>query len=263
MKILCTICSVFILVLTFAGSASAHFGMVIPSKPTVMAAQDANVELALKFWHPFANSGMNLVKPNSFVVLHDGKSTDLLPGLTEKKEQNVSTWKADYKITKPGLYVFAMTPEPYFEPEEDIFIVHYTKVYVDAFGDDEGWDKPAGLKAEIVPMSRPGALYAGNIFQGQVLMNGKPVAGAEVEVEWYPGENFKGVAPYESMVTQTVKADGDGVFSYVAPKKGWWGFAALLEGDKSISQDGEEKDVEIGAVMWVYFHDMLPAAKLK
>lgn len=71
-----------------------------------------------------------------------------------------------------------MEPQPYWEPAEDCYIVHYTKAYVAAFGEEEGWDEPAGLKTEIVPLTRPFGNYAGNVFQGQVLLNGKPVPGA-------------------------------------------------------------------------------------
>ena len=65
------------------------------------------------------------------------------------------------------------------------FIVHYTKTVVTAFGDDEGWDTEIGLKTEIVPLSKPFGLYAGNVFQGTVKLDGKPVPFAEVEVEYY------------------------------------------------------------------------------
>ena len=57
------------------------------------------------------------------------------------------------------------------------------------------------------------------------------------------------------MVTQTIKADGNGVFTYAPPASGWWGFAALNTADYTIEHDGEDKDVEMGAVIWVYFHD--------
>ena len=56
-------------------------------------------------------------------------------------------------------------------------------------------------------------------------------------------------------VTQTIKADGNGVFTYAVPKAGWWGFAALNTSDEKLKHDGEEKDIEIGAVIWVEFHD--------
>jgi cobalt/nickel transport protein len=57
------------------------------------------------------------------------------------------------------------------------------------------------------------------------------------------------------MVTQTIKADKNGVFTYAAPKAGWWGFAALNEANYKIKHEGVDKSVEIGAVIWVKFQD--------
>jgi cobalt/nickel transport protein len=54
------------------------------------------------------------------------------------------------------------------------------------------------------------------------------------------------------MVTQVVKADGNGVFTYGRSQGGWWGFAALNTDERKI----EGKDVEIGAVIWVRFIEM-------
>ena len=263
MKRFCSLVVAACLFLGSAGSGFAHFGMVIPSSSSVMSNDNANVKLDLKFWHPFANQGMNLARPAAFDVYFEGKAQSLLDRLKEGKEQGKSVWEADYKLARPGLYAFVMQPEPYWEPEEDCFIVHYTKAYVDAFGDDEGWSEPLGIKAEIVPMVRPGALYAGNVFQGVVMFNGKAVPGAEVEVEWYPGAGLVGQAPSETMITQTVKADSNGVFTYAAPAAGWWGFAALMEGDSKIKLEGKEKNVEIGAVLWVYFNQFRAPEKLK
>ena len=261
MKVLFSL--LFLGLFSFTGSsASAHFGMVIPSQANVMESKDATVELSLKFWHPFENNGMNLEKPAVFQVYFDGTTENLLQVLREKKEQGFTTWHGEYAVKKPGIYAFVMEPKPYFEKEEDCFIVHITKTYVSAFGGDDSWDTPLGLKAEIVPLSDPNTLYAGNLFQGKVLQEGNAVPGATIEVEWYPGEKLKGEAPYESMIAQTVKADDSGVFSFVAPRAGWWGFAALLEGDKKIEHEGSAKDVEIGAVLWVDFHSLLPAKVL-
>ncbi|MDR2162146.1 MAG: DUF4198 domain-containing protein [Desulfovibrio sp.] len=249
--------------LAFPQAASAHFGMVIPSRPSVATTKDAGITLTLRFWHPFVNEGMNLDRPKAFSVFADGASFDLLPALRKTSEQGLATWTAAYTLSRPGLYAFAMEPVPYFEKEEDCFIIHYTKVYVDAFGDDEGWDKPLGLKTEIVPLIRPGGLYAGNTFQGQVLLDGKPVPRAEVEIEWYPGPTLRGKAPAEGLITQTVRADAGGVFIYTAPRAGWWGFAALNEADNKLPWQGEEKSVELGAVLWVHFYPLLAPAPLK
>ena len=147
--------------------------------------------------------------------------------------------------------MFYMEPQPYWEPAEDSYIVHYTKTVVAAYGEDEGWSEPIGLKTEIVPLSRPFGLYAGNVFQGVVMVSAKPVPHAEVEVEYFNrGGSY--LAPTDYMVTQTIKADSSGVFTYAVPKAGWWGFAALSTDKRQM----EGKDVEIGAVLWVNFYEM-------
>ena len=148
-----------------------------------------------------------------------------------------------------------MEPAPYWEPSEDLFIIHYTKVIIPAFASEDGWDLPTGLPTEIVPLLRPFGNYAGNSFVGQVLVNGKARGGAEVEVEYYnQGQKLK--APSDYHITQLIKADSNGVFSFSCPQPGWWGFAALSHTDfKLKNTQSEEKDVELGAVLWVYMDD--------
>ena len=57
------------------------------------------------------------------------------------------------------------------------------------------------------------------------------------------------------MVTQGVKADANGVFTYAVPFAGWWGFAALNTADEKLDHDGTPKNVELGAVLWAEFVD--------
>ncbi len=238
-----------------AGSAFGHFGMVIPSDNMVMQNENRSVNLKLSFSHPMEMVGMELVKPKAFSVWANGKKLDLLDNIKPTQVMDHKAWQLDYPIKRPGIYMFYMEPQPYWEPAEDVFIIHYTKTVVTAFGDDEGWDEEIGLKTEIVPLSKPFGLYTGNVFQGIVKLNGKPIPFPEVEVEYYNIQN-KAQAPTDYMVTQTIKADDNGVFTYAVPKSGWWGFAALNEADfklKTIS--GEEKGVELGAVIWIHFED--------
>ena len=164
-------------------------------------------------------------------------------------------WLLNYMINRPGIYWFHVEPKPYWEPSEDCYIVHYTKTIIAAFGEDAGWDEPLGLKTEIVPLTRPFGLYAGNLFQGIVLVDGEPAPGTEVEVEYY-NKDEKIKAPNDYFITQVVKADENGIFSYVVPRAGWWGFAGLNTSDKKIEFKGEKKDVEIGAVLWIEFKEM-------
>jgi cobalt/nickel transport protein len=244
----------FVLFVFFSIPAIAHFGMVIPSDSMVMKEDSRNVILNLSFSHPFEMVGMDFLKPNAFGVSVKGKKQDLLGKLVKTKIMDHLAWRVDYTVQRPGVYVFYMEPEPYWEPAEDCFIIHYTKTIVAAFGDDEGWDAEIGLKTEIVPLSKPFGLYAGNVFQGIVKLYGKPVPYAVVEVEFY-NEERKAKAPTDYMIAQTIKADQNGVFTYSAPQKGWWGFAALNTADEKLKKDGKEKDVEIGAVIWVQFHE--------
>ncbi|WP_155326088.1 DUF4198 domain-containing protein [Desulfosarcina ovata] len=241
--------------IVFCGNvALAHFGMVIPSDTMVMQDDNRTVHVTLSFSHPMELVGMELVKPKVFGVLANGKEQDLLGQLKPATVMDHKAWQVDYAVKRPGVYMFHMEPQPYWEPAEDCFIIHLTKTVVTAFGDDEGWDAELGLKTEIVPIAKPFGLYAGNVFQGIVKMDGKPVPYAEVEVEFY-NQDKTAHAPTDYMVTQTIKADADGVFTYATPAAGWWGFAALNTADYTIKHDGEDKDVEMGAVIWVYFHD--------
>ena len=233
-----------------AGAALAHFGMLIPSDSMVMQNDNRTINVKLSFSHPFEGEGMELVEPVVFGVMASGKNANLLKTLKKTNVMGHTAWETSYTIKRPGVYMFYMEPKPYWEPAEDCYIVHYTKTVVTAFGDDEGWDQEIGLKTEIMPLSKPYGLYTGNVFQGIVKMDGKPVPFGEVEVEYY-NKDRKAQAPTDYMVTQTIKADANGVFTYSAPKAGWWGFAALNTSDKKI----KGKDVEIGAVLWVKFHN--------
>ena len=234
--------------------ALAHYGMIIPNDSMISQEDGRSVALTMSFSHPFEMDGMILDKPVSFSVTHEGTTADLLGSLRDATVMEKQGYVLDYPLERPGTYVFAMEPQPYWEPAEDAFIIHYTKTYVTAYGDDEGWDTELGLKTEIVPLSKPFGLWEHNVFQGVVKMDGEPVPYAEVEVEFF-NDGAGATAPDELMITQTVKADADGVFTYAAPSDGWWGFAALNTADYTLPQDGADKAVELGAVIWVHFEE--------
>ena len=237
-------------------SAYAHYGMVIPSDAMVMQTDDRTVKLTLSFSHPFESIGMELEKPKAFGVMANGVKKDLLGQIVKTSVMDHTAWQMDYDVKRPGIYLFYMEPQPYWEPTEDCYIIHYTKTVVAAFGDDEGWGASAGLKTEIVPLSKPFGLYAGNVFQGIVMLDGTPVPHSEVEIEYF-NQDGKAHAPTDYMVTQTLKADANGVFTYATPRSGWWGFAALNTSDEKIPHGGEDKDVELGAVLWVFFNEWM------
>jgi cobalt/nickel transport protein len=240
----------------FSLSAEAHFGVIMPSQDIVDSDKDREITLNVMFMHPFEGGYMNMEKPAKFSVMAGGNTTDLLPTLKEKTCDKAITWEARYSMKRPGDHIFYVEPVPYWEPAEESFIVHYTKVVVNAFGKEQGWDEELGIKTEIVPLTRPYGLWTGNIFQGIVKVDGKAVPFAAVEVEYFNDSQQKIKAPGTAFVTQVIKADNNGVFTYAMPKAGWWGFSALKTADFTLKHENKDYPVELGAVIWVRTHDM-------
>jgi cobalt/nickel transport protein len=241
------------LLLLSVTSASAHFQELLPSQDVLP--EGGQVLLSLVFTHPMAGKPvMEMVKPKRFGILVDGKLQDLTDTLKEKKVDGKTAWIATHDLKKPGAAVFFVEPERYWESAERKWITHYAKVVVDAYASGEGWNALVGLPVEIRPLTRPTGLWTGNEFRGVALRDGKPVPFADIEVEYANDGSIK--APNEAFDTQVITADQNGVFSYAMPRAGWWGFAALVVGDKTTGPDGKEADTEIGGLMWVKTTDM-------
>ena len=135
-------CALFIGLMAEA-PALAHFAMIIPSTDVVGQADPKEISLFLQFTHPFEGGPqMDLERPEKFGVVTEEAVIDLTKTLKEKKIDGRSAWETTYKITKPADYIFFLHPKPYWEPAEGKFILHFTKVIVDAYGANEGWDKP-------------------------------------------------------------------------------------------------------------------------
>lgn len=230
----------------------AHFQVIMPDSDIVTTTKKQNINII--FMHPFEQTYMNMEKPNFFGYFLDGKKTDLTNKLKQENIKGFKAWSYTQKFKEIGDYQFFVDPKPYFEPSESKFIRHLTKVIIDAHNAGEGWDKPMGVKAEIIPLTRPYGLYKGNLFSGQVLYKGKIVPNAKIEIEFY--NPTKKEAPTNMHITQIVKADSTGAFNFVMPKAGWWGFAALIDDDVKIKKDGKNYPVELGALIWVKAYEM-------
>ncbi|MHB8900067.1 MAG: DUF4198 domain-containing protein [Thermoguttaceae bacterium] len=240
-----------------AGAARGHFQVLIPSRDVFSPADGRTVELEILFTHPMEDGPvMEMGAPKQFGVLVHGEKIDLLGELQQKSIGGKTAYSCQARLRRPGDHVFYLEPAPYWEPGEKKMIVHYTKVVVDFLGAETGWDSPVGLPVEIEPLVRPYGLWTGNTFRGIVRRDGKPVPFATVEVE-YLNSGRQLAVPNDAFVTQTIKADGQGVFSYSMPRAGWWGFAALVEGEEPMqSPTGEQIEVELGGLIWVQTVDM-------
>lgn len=230
-------------ILCLTALVQAHFLTFLPSSDNIVDQKNAKVDFDISFIHPFEQTGMTMEKPGLFL---ESKKNTLK--LKETKKFDHKAWKSSYTIKRPGVYKFFVEPQPYFEPAEGKFISHVSKVIVSSFGLEDGWDEPLGLKYEIIPLVKPFGLYSGNTFRAQVLHNSKPAANVEVEVELYNVFGLK--APTPSHITQVVKTDANGIFSFTLNHKGWWGFAALIE-EGELKHNGKNYPVENGALIWI------------
>lgn len=245
-------------------AAQAHFQMIYT--PELLRDRGGEVTLKMPFTHP-AESGhvMAVDAPLAFYKVLKGKKTDLLDTIKPSKwtsaENTGDSYEATVKLRGLGDHVFVMEPAPYLEESEDIYIQQITKNIVNVGSLPTDWNEELGLKAEIVPLTKPYAIYEGGNFVGVVKGGGEPVPFAEIEVEYMNYEpdmendrfSDKGnmTPPADAFITMTIFADANGTFNFSIPKAGQWGFAAL-----GVGSDTEYKGKELSqdAVIWVQAH---------
>lgn len=245
------------------GIAQAHFQLIY--SPDTMIEKPGDVPVGLIFWHPFeAGHAMDMARPEEFFALSSGERIDLMDSLVEKTfkgpENDATAWEGSVPVRRMGDYVLVTVPAPYYEQSEDIYIQQIAKSYLNLGQLPTDWDKPVGLPAEIVPLDKPYNIPAGGTFTGRVLADGKPVAGAEIEVEFIAAApdlaSFAAGSPTTEPLpggAMVVTSDENGYFTYGMPKAGFWGFAALGVGPVS-GHDGKELSQD--AVIWVRTWDM-------
>lgn len=234
----------------------AHFGLILPSDDIIEGQSNQKLDIIVAFCHPFEQLGMELVKPQKFGVIISGKNQDLTSSLRKTKYLGHTAWNINYPIKRPGDHIFYMIPTPYWEETEGKYIQHITKVIVNAYGLEDSWDKPQGLPAEIVPLTRPYGLWTGNLFCGRVYYSGKPASHVQVEIGYLNNAKPKVQSPKDAYITQVVLTNADGEFCYSVPRAGWWGFSALHEIEAASERNGHPVPLEIGAVMWIKARDM-------
>jgi len=254
--------------------AQAHF--MVTYTPETVLEKGKDIEMRIVFTHPAeAGHTMDMGGVKEFYVLQkrgdsEVKKTDLKGSLKEITWKNPESSNKAFAATiarkdirSMGDYVFCMVPGYYFEKEEDTYMQQIAKLILNVGGIPGNWNEPAGLPCEILPLTKPYGLWTGNVFQGQVLSQGKPVANAEIEVEYMshmPDLKTNSMPkkssvnyPNDVLVTQTIFTDEKGYFTFGLPKAGWWGFAALGVGPE---KEYNGKELSQDAVLWVQAVDM-------
>ncbi len=244
-----------LMLLCFCGVSFPHFAVILPSDDIIEEKDPKTIILRLYFMHPFEQEWMNLEKPKSFFAKIGKEKMDLLKTIREIKVQGKKAWKVSFEVKRPGDHVFFFEMNPYWEEAEEKFIVHCPKVILQAFGKEDIWEEEVGLPVEIIPLTRPYGLWVGNTFRGMVKVKGKPLPFCRVEVEYF-NEGKRVKASKSPYITQVIKTDANGVFTYSFPKAGWWGFSAITDAPYKLKKDGKEYPVELGGIMWIKVREM-------
>ena len=244
-------------------AAQAHF--LLEYTTDTMIDRPGDVPVKLVFWHPMSvGHVMALDKPQEFYAIHNGETIDLMDTLTPSTfnggENENPAFLGSVPVKRSGDYVLVTVPQPYYEESEDIFIQQITKAYLNRNELPTDWDQPQGLKTEILPLNKPYNVITGSTFTGQVLSEGEPVAGAEIEIEYMAAEpsfetNAASDPQAKPMPGGAVVAisDANGYFTFGVPKAGYWGFAALGSGPDT---EHEGKELSQDAVIWIRAWDM-------
>ncbi|WED24268.1 DUF4198 domain-containing protein [Vibrio sp. JC009] len=249
--------------LTLSAASQAHFQLMYT--PTSQLEKPTTIDMKLVFGHPMENGHtMAMGQPEEFFVMFKDKKTDLLKDLKKitwsGHDNKADAYQIDYKIKRNGDYIFGLVPAPYYEAGEDIYIQQITKRYINKGAMPTGWETPLGLKTEIVPKNKPYQVFAGSTFTGQLLAEGKPVSGAECEIEFINadidtknnafGKDTKRATPASAIVAIT---DDNGMFTFGVPTAGKWGFACLGSGPDT---EYKGKELSQDAVLWIEAQDL-------
>ena len=274
-----------LLALLAVPAQASDFGLLLPDRNSVDDPGQKTLKLTLGAVDPFFGRGIPLERPQSFSVLHrNGEEinrSEHLSVLEETTAYGTKAWTTEVALPTPGAYHFIMQSKAIWQPEENRFTQYTVKVQVPAHGSSTGWDMASGTGLEITPLSRPFGMCAGMSFTGQVMRDGKPVAGALLEaarldpsakIDAPPlpedGKDARGKnrskppVPLSSFQpVQELKADSQGIFTFACPTPGWWVFASDVESDPLKDPEGNLKPLRCKAEFWLYLDDCSSSGK--
>lgn len=222
--------------LGLAGAALAHFPILVPAAPWAELEQET--ELTYAFGHPFEAERAPARRPIRWTVFAPGgASVDLLPGLPAG--ETADPWRARWTPRERGDHVVATTG-PVGEHDGKRY-QDFAKLVVHVPSVEAGWERVIGDPLEVVPLTRPYGIEPGGSFRAEVLGDGQPLAGCQVQVEFLNAAAPDPLPP-EPFVTRVERTDRAGAFSTTLERAGWWILSARRE-----TKDGVQR-----AALWVH-----------
>ncbi|MEE9367480.1 MAG: DUF4198 domain-containing protein [Pontiella sp.] len=256
--------------LTITGITWGHVQLMVPNNDTMDGQKGAVREMDIRFLEHASKNGplLPMGKPKEYGVLVNSKKYDLKHTLKAVKKNDKIRYTSTFKMKEAGAHVMYLEPASYWEATEQVMVTHYTKVIFNSCGAGieteshlgwenwEGWHQMVGFPVEIEPLLNCTALWTGSVFRGVLYFKNKPAAFSRIEVEYY-NENHDVKQPNNSYITQIIKTDAHGQFSFILLKEGWWAFTAIPESSEvTENPDGKDVGVEMGGVLIVRANDL-------
>lgn len=235
------------------GPAVAHYHMLLPEAAS--ARKGRSVTVGFRWGHPFEHQIFNASPPESVVLSTPTGQRSELAGALEKVAEagpeagDVTAYRVRVTPGERGDYVLAVRCAPVWMEEDQEFLQDAVKVVLHVQA-QRGWDRPAGLGFELMPLTRPYGLPAGSVFQAQATVDGKPAAGALVEIERYNARPPRELPPNEQ-ITRTARTDPNGVITCSLTEPGWWCVTALRDGGTR-PHDGKTYPVRQRTTFWIF-----------
>ncbi len=244
--------SILVFGLLAHSAANAHYHILLPQ--TASGEREQPIAITLMWGHPFEHQLFDAARPSKILACEpDGKKTDLSTTLEKttitEADKKVTAFRTAYAPKQRGDFTFVAVCDPLWMEEEKEYWQDIVKV-VYHVQTQKGWDAPAGLDFEFVPLTRPYGLQPGMVFQAQALVGGKPLGGAKVEVERFNPVVPKEL-PKEEQITRVVKTDPNGVATCTLTEAGWW--CLTVQRDAGMQErDGKRFPLRQRATFWVY-----------
>jgi cobalt/nickel transport protein len=251
-------------------TALAHVQVFVPVSAPPSAPMKATTHFEIRFLMHAADNGplLPMAAPTELGVIVNAQRINLLRFLNKEGEDKVPWFSVTHTMTEPAAHVYYLRPAPFWDKKEGVMITHCAKVILNStsaglkteselgWENWEGWDQLVGFPVEIEPLQQPTAFWAGSVFRGVVLHDGKPAPATRVEVEYYDREQALHL-PSNAFKTQILKTDTNGVFAFVPVHAGWWSFSAIRAAKEPVqAPDGTMVPEEQGGVFWLLAVDM-------
>jgi len=249
------------------GAASAHFHTFLPDGPDAYGALGQKLTWTYFWGHPYEFIVFDAGLPNVYVVSPDGAKHPLK--LSPKAIKDPETGKQ-----RKG-FSFAYTPEAIGDSwlvleapaipieEEGEAVQDYVKECVHVMA-QKGWDRVLGLPIELVPTTCPYGLEPGFAFKARAYLNGKPLAGAYVEIEKFNGFHVgEDMLPKDRfgnenvpMITRVAKTDVNGYVVCTLDEPGWWMVSVSAESGQ-VEAGGKKYPRVLRGGLWVHVEKAL------